>query len=187
MAGVSRSTAIKSARLPGSIVPTRSAKPSAQAPPSVAMAITSGAGSTVGSALELLASKAARRASANRSRPLLDAAPSVPTATTVSAARNLATGQTPLASFMLECGQWITRTPRSAAKRISSSVTAVMWTACRFSFSSPIASRSCIQLLPHCFRASATSSAVSCRWMWTLASTSSASMATRSKVLRSTA
>ena len=67
-----------------------------------------------------LASRAASRTSANKFKPLFDAAPSVPIATLIPASNRSLTGQAPEASFILELGQWITCDPESAIARMSS-------------------------------------------------------------------
>jgi hypothetical protein len=65
----------------------RDSRPIARAPPSVAMRTTVAAGSAAASPELTLASSDARRISANMSMRLFEAAPSVPIATLMPAAR----------------------------------------------------------------------------------------------------
>ncbi|MOA06052.1 hypothetical protein D3C78_1256730 [compost metagenome] len=63
------------------------------------------ASSAVAEPATALASRAAVRVSPSRSRSLLLAAPSVPTATLTPACHKRSTGQNPLASFRFDSGQ----------------------------------------------------------------------------------
>ena len=103
-----------SARLPGSSEPISRSRPSARAPPMVAISKTAVAGSDCGSSVATFCNLAARSISSNMFKSLLlPAGPSGPNPTDIPDIRILTTGATPLASFMLLDGQCATPTWRT--------------------------------------------------------------------------
>lgn len=121
-----RSTAQRSADLPGVIEPISRPRPSALAAFSVAMRRISLAGSALASPVSPFASSDAKRISPKRSSRLLLAAPSVPSPTLMPSCRICATGANPLASFRLDVGQWAIWLPVS---EMSSRSWSLIWTA----------------------------------------------------------
>ena len=122
-----RSTAIRSACLPGTSEPVIASRPSARAPLSVAIASAVWAGRAAASPVATLARRLARRISPRRSSRLFDAAPSVPSATFTPAASIAATGAMPLASFMLEAGQCTAWQPCAAMSAMSCASRCTQW------------------------------------------------------------
>ena len=118
----------KSACFPTAISP-RSLRPSARAPFTVAISITSHGVSTVGSCATPLWRSEARCISSNMSRLSFEAVPSVPSATFTPSSRARTTRAKPLPSFRLLVGLWTSDTSRSAMMRKSSSVHHTQWAA----------------------------------------------------------
>src|SRR5487761_2176576 len=159
-------TATTSACLPVSSDPTCWSRPSAAAPPSVAIRSTRAAGSAPASPVVTLASRLARRISENTSSRLFDAAPSVPSATLTLRARNEAMGATPLASFMFDAGQCTTWQPCAASSPMSSASTWTAWIAMNPGPVAPSRSSRASGLSPVVARASSISCCVSPMWVW---------------------
>src|SRR3569832_936604 len=155
-----------SAALPGVSEPVSSSMHSAFAPLSVAMRSAVAAGRALASCATALASSAAVRISLNRSRSLLLAAPSVPSATLTPAFTSFCTGQKPLASFKLDSGQCTTLAPARAQAAISPSSSCVICTASSCGVSRPSFSSRASGRSPTLCSAWCTSNAVSCTCMW---------------------
>ncbi len=142
------STIIISAAIPTFNIPA--GIPSAFAPLYVAIFNTSFAGNAVGSMEFTLCSRAAVFISSNISRLLLEAVPSVPSATFTSRLNSSGTGAIPDASFMLLTGQWTALTPFRASISISPGESHIVWAASTSGPKNPSSSSIFTLHIPYC-------------------------------------
>jgi hypothetical protein len=141
--------------------------PKARAPPRFASSKASIAGRAFGSPLANFCRSAAAFIVSNMSRLLLLAAPSVPRPMTTPASFIARYGiAAPVDSFMLEMGQWATRTPARARTLISEGSSQHPWAAITSSPRNPRLSRYAAGRIPVFATHSSTSRFVSERWMW---------------------
>ncbi len=157
-------TSVRSAGAPGCNGPLY--RPSASAPPWVAMARIVVGGSTEGSTATPLWSKDANFMTSNTSSRLFALAPSVPRATRTPSAYSAGTGATPEPSFRLACGQWTTWLPLSRRRARSRSSTHTQWASTVRGPSAPSARKCSTGLRPVRARVLSTDALVSaqCRW-----------------------